>query len=103
MKFVIESRQESISALFTRLATAGSLENLLKFVQESGAAMILVEDGSPVAKFESPDEFIAYVNKILASHVKCDKCGYEFQCAPGWISASNTIGCLKCGNVIQLK
>ena len=34
--------------------------------------------------------------------VKCTKCGYEFECDPGWLKATTTIGCPKCGAWIKI-
>ena len=103
MKLTIDLEDESLSAVFTRSATAGSLENLLEYVLKYGATVRLTQNGSLLKEFRSPEELIEYVNSIAASRLKCTKCGHEFQCAQGWISASNTIGCPKCGEMIQLK
>ena len=103
MNFTIDLEDESLSAMFTRSATAGSLENLLEYVLKYGVAVKLMQNGNLLKEFRSPGQLIEYVNNIVASHVKCTKCGHTFQCAPGWINASNTIGCPKCGAEIKLK
>ncbi|MGA2788638.1 MAG: hypothetical protein ABSF60_14040 [Verrucomicrobiota bacterium] len=103
---IIEIEDEFLSALFTSAPTVGSLESVMKAVEDflsMGAVVRIMQAGQPIKQFDSPGQFIDHVNKLLASRVVCPKCEYQFLCAPGWISASNTIGCPKCGEMIQLK
>jgi hypothetical protein len=102
----VEIEDEFLSALFTPAPTAGSLDSVIEWVENAlnmGATVKIIRNGQPFKKLDSPGQFVDHMNKLSASRVECPKCGHQFLCAPGWISASNTIGCQKCGEMIQLK
>lgn len=102
MKLTIDIEDERLSALFTRAATTGSLENLLQHVLECGACVNLMQNGKLLKKFDSPDQLIEFVNSILVLHLTCKNCGHKFECAPESIGKDRTTVCPQCCETIQL-